>query len=168
MLQKNHAKRKNKVFVFLAQIALVLSACAPIAPVATQEIVETVTTGNWLIWQSNDAPCETAAFSQESLSHGECGQALTAVSQQTTGHAIHLSKLSELYTSFGAETPAGSLIFKGTGDLMPTESEKRALAEWAKLMVETAESGPTVNSTGLAFSWQRDGGLGRFCDDVFV
>ena len=168
MLQKNHAKRKNKVFVFLAQIALVLSACAPISTAETQEIAETVTTGNWLIWQSNDTPCETAAFSQESLSHGECGKALTAVSQQTTGHATRLSELSELYTSFGAETSAGSLIFKGTGELMPTEAEKRALAEWAKLMFETAQSGTSADSTGLAFSWQRDGGVGGFCDDVSV
>ena len=170
MLLKKHAKRKNKVFVFLAQMALLLllSACAPVSAAATQGVAETVTTGNWLIWQSNDAPCETAAFSQESFSYGECGEAFTAVSQQTTGHAGRLSKLSELYTSFGAETPAGSLIFKGTGALTPTDAEKRALAEWAKLMVETAQSGPSVNSTGLAFSWQRDGGLGGFCDDLSV
>jgi len=168
MLQKNQAKRKNKVFVFLAQIALMLSACAPISTAATQQAVETVTTGNWLIWQSNDTPCETAAFSPQSLSHGECGKSLTTVSQQTTGHGARLSKLSELYTSFGAETPAGSLIFKGTGELMPTEAEKRSLAEWAKLMFETAQSGQSANSTGLAFSWHRDGGVGGFCDDVSV
>src|SRR5688572_8613205 len=168
MLQKNQAKRKNKVFVFLAQIALMLSACAPISTAATQQAVETVTTGNWLIWQSNDTPCETAAFSPQSLSHGECGKSLTTVSQQTTGHGARLSKLSELYVSFGAETPAGSLIFKGTGELMPTEAEKRSLAEWAKLIFETAQSGSSANSTGLAFSWHRDGGVGGFCDDVSV
>ena len=168
MLQKNHAKRKNKVFVLLSNITLLLSACAPISTAATQDVVETATTGNWLIWQSNNTPCETAAFSQESFSYGECGKALTAVPQQTTGHAARLSKLSELYTSFGAETPAGSLIFKGTGALTPTDAEKRALAEWAKLMVETAQSGPSADSTGLAFSWQRDGGVGGFCDDVSV
>ena len=168
MLQKNHAKRKNKVFVFLAQMALVLSACAPIAPAEPQEIPETVTTGNWLIWQSNDSPCETAAFSPQSLSYGECGKALTAVTTESTGHIARLTEYSELYTSFGAETPAGNLIFKGTGELMPTDAEKRALAEWAKLMVETAQSGPSADSTGLAFSWQRDGGLGGFCDDVSV
>ena len=168
MLQKNQAKRKNKGFVFLVQIALMLSACAPISTAATQEAVETVTTGNWLIWQSNDIPCETAIFSQQSLSYGECGKALTAVSQQTTGHAMRLSKLSELYTSFGVETPAGSLIFNGTGELMPTEAEKRSLAEWAKLMIETARSGASADSTELAFSWHRDGGVGGYCDDVSV
>src|SRR6185503_19343971 len=160
MLHKNQAKKRNKVFVFLAQIALILSACAPIATAAPQEVAETVTTGNWLIWQSNDSPCETAAFSRESLSYGECGKALTAVPTQTTGHARRLSEYSELYISFGAETPVGSLIFKGTGEQIPTDAEKRALAEWAKLMFETAQSEPSADSAALAFSWHRDGGLG--------
>lgn len=168
MLQKNQAKRKNRVFILLAQIALVLSACAPIVPAAPQEAAETVTAGHWLIWQSSDAPCETAAFSLEGLSYGECGKSLSAVSEQTTGHVARLSEYSELYTSFSAETPAGSLILKGTGALMPTEAEKRALAEWAKLMFETAQSGPSAGSSALAFSWQRDGGVGGFCDDVYV
>jgi hypothetical protein len=168
MPHKNQPKRKNRVFVFLTQIALLLSACAPITTAAPQEVAETVTTGNWLIWQSKDSPCETAAFSPQSLSHGECGKALTAVSQQTTGHAARPLELSELYTSFSAETPAGSLIFKGTGELIPTDAEKRALAEWAKLMLEMAQSGPSADATALAFSWHRDGGVGGFCDDVFV
>src|SRR6188508_3323505 len=115
MLHKNQARRKNKVFVLLAQIALILSACAPIATAAPQEVAETVTTGNWLIWQSNDSPCETAAFSPQNLSYGECGKALTAVPTQTTSHAARLSEFSGLYTSFTAETPVGSLILKGTG-----------------------------------------------------
>ncbi|MDQ3006461.1 MAG: hypothetical protein M3R47_13900, partial [Chloroflexota bacterium] len=87
---------------------------------------------------------------------------------QATGHMARLTEYSELYTSFGAETPAGSLIFKGTGELMPTDAEKRALAEWARLMFETAQPGPSADSTGLAFSWQRDGGVGGFCDDVSI
>jgi hypothetical protein len=168
MLQKNHAKRKNKFFVLLVQIVLLLSACAPVDTAAPQDVAETVATGNWLIWQSNNSPCETAAFSPQGLSHGECGKSLTAVSEQTTGHAARLSELSELYVSFGAETPAGSLIFKGTGELVPTGAEKRALAEWAKLMFETAQSGPSTDSAALAFSWQRDGGVGGFCDDVSI
>ncbi|HVF25212.1 MAG TPA: hypothetical protein VNA23_04940, partial [Anaerolineales bacterium] len=158
----------NRVFVLLAQIALVLSACAPVSTAVPQDVAETVTTGNWLIWQSNDSPCETAAFSPQGLSRGECGKSLTAVSEQTTGHAARLSELSELYVSFGAETPVGSLIFKGTGELMPTDAEKRALAEWAKLMFETTQPGPPADFTGLAFSWQRDGGVGGFCDDVSI
>src|SRR5215210_6001781 len=124
MLQKNQVKRKNKVFVLLTQITLVLSACAPIAPAAPQEIVETVTIGNWLIWQSNDSSCETAAFSPQGLSYCECGKVLSSASTEITGHLARLSELSELYTSFGAETPVGSLIFKGTGETVPTDAEK--------------------------------------------
>src|SRR5687767_14721116 len=124
MLHKNQAKRKNKTFVFLAQIALVLSACAPIAAQATQEVTNTAATGALLIWQSNNSPCETAAFSPQSLSYGECGKALTAILPQTAGYELRLSQFSGLYTSFTAETPAGSLIFKGSGELIPTDAEK--------------------------------------------
>ena len=168
MLHKNQAKRKNKIFVLLSQIALVLSACAPNAPAVPQDVAETVTTGNWLIWQSNDSPCETAAFSPQSLSYGECGKVLTAVSQQTTSHAARLSEFSGLYTSFTAETPVGSLILKGTGQIIPTQAEERAVAEWAKLMFEIAQAGRAGAAWGLAFAWHREGGLGGFCDDVSV
>ncbi|MEO7838898.1 MAG: hypothetical protein ABIU06_06080, partial [Anaerolineales bacterium] len=146
MLQKNQVKRRNRGFVFLAQIVLVLSACAPIITTAPQEVAETATTGNWLIWQSNASPCETAVFSPQNLSYGECGKTLTSVPMPTTAHSARLSEYSKLYSSFGSESPAGSLIFKGTGELIPTDAEKRALAEWAKLMFETAQSGPSADS----------------------
>jgi hypothetical protein len=168
MLHKNQAKRKNRVFVFLTQVALLLSACAPIAAHATQEVANTAATGALLIWQSNDSPCETAAFLPQSLSYGECGKTLIAISPQTAGYELRLSEFSGLYTSFTAETSAGSLIFKGSGEFIPTEAEKRAVAEWAKLMFETAQAGRAGASWGLAFAWHREGGVGGFCDDVAV
>ena len=171
MLHKNQVKRKNRVFVFLTPLALLLSACAPIATGVPQDVTNAATTGALLIWQSKDSPCETAAFSPQSFSYGECGKALTAVpavSPQTEGFELRLSEFSGLYTSFTAETPAGSLIFKGTGGLVPTDAEKRAVAEWAKLMFEIAQAGRAGASRGLAFAWHREGGLGGFCDDVAV
>ena len=42
------------------------------------------------------------------------------------------------------------------------------IAEWAKLMFETAQSGSPADSAALAFTWHRDGGVGGFCDDVSV
>src|SRR5687767_12018006 len=112
MLHKNQAKRKNKVFVFLTQVAWLLSACAPIVAQAPREATNTAATGALLIWQSKDSPCETAAFSRESFSYGECGKALIAVSPQTAGYELRLSEFSDLYISFTAETSAGSLISK--------------------------------------------------------
>jgi hypothetical protein len=77
-------------------------------------------------------------------------------------------ELSGLYTSFSAETSAGDLIFKGAGDLAPTDAEKRAIAEWAQLLFQVAQDGRTGASWGMAFAWHREGGVGGFCDDVVV
>lgn len=167
----------NKVFTFPIMIALLLSACVPpliplptedVSHQASQKVTQTAITSGLLIWERNGSPCETAVFSPTGLSYGECGKVLNVASPQNTGHEPRFLELSNLFTSFAAETPAGSLIFRGAGNLVPTDAEKRSLAEWAKLMFETAQSGPSAASAGLAFSWHREGGVGGFCDDVSV
>lgn len=165
-----------KVFVFLAMMSLLLSACgasvteSPLTISATQTpsaASNTKPTGALLIWQSNDSPCQMAAFSLPSLSYGKCGGVLTNIPAQTTNHEPRLSELTGLYASFTTETPAGSLIFKGAGNLVPSDAEKRAIAEWAKLMFQVAQTGRAA-SWSLAFAWHRQGGPGDFCDDVAV
>jgi hypothetical protein len=161
---------KTKVYGFLVTIALLLSACEAYATESSTDTlspkIETI--GALLIWESIDSACETAAITLESLSYGKCGDPLTSVSMQVTNHSPRLSELSDLYASFSAETPAGNLIFKGTGDLVPTEAEKRAIAEWARLMFQVAQAGRIDSAWGMAFVWQREGGPGAFCDDVIV
>jgi len=160
---------KTKVYGFLVTIAL-LSACEAYATESSTDTlspkIETI--GALLIWESIDSPCETAAITLESLSYGKCGDPLTSVSMQVTNHSPRLSELSDLYASFSAETPAGNLTLKGTGDLVPTEAEKRAIAEWARLMFQVAQAGRIDSAWGMAFAWQREGGPGAFCDDVIV
>ena len=60
------------------------------------------------------------------------------------------------------------VIVKGAGDLAPTDAEKRAIAEWARLMFQVAQAGRADASWGMAFTWHRQGGPGGFCDDVLV
>ena len=167
-----------KAFAFLVTIALLLlSACgtfateSPTEDISTEtspEVSETETTGALLVWESADAPCETAAMTLEGLSYGECGGPLTNVASAVTNHSARLSELSGLYASFSSETPAGDLIFKGTGNLIPTDAEKRAIAEWVKLLAQVAQAGRTDSAWGMAFVWQREGGPGGFCDEVVV
>jgi hypothetical protein len=170
-------KMKRQVYSFLVINALLLSACglfatdspaentsAPILP----EVSQVGTTGALLIWESAETPCETAAISPESVSYGGCGVTLTSVPTQITNHSARLSELLGLYASFSAETPAGDLIFKGTGNLVPTDAEKRAIAEWTKLMFQVAQAGRTGAAWEMAFAWHREGGVGGFCDDVLV
>jgi hypothetical protein len=168
---------KSKLYDFLVIISLLLSACGSVAPGLPTEslstpispaVSETETTGALLIWESADSPCETVAIAGDGLSYGKCGDELIAVPEQITNHSPRFSELSELYTSFTAETPAGNLIFKGSGGLIPTESEKRAMAEWARLMFQVAQTGQTDASWGVAFAWQREAGPGDFCDDVVI
>src|SRR5688572_11601604 len=168
---------KSKLYAFLVIISLLLSACGSVAPGLPTEslstpispaVSETETTGALLIWESADSPCETVAITGDGLSYGKCGDELIAVPEQITNHSPRFSELSELYTSFTAETPAGNLIFKGSGSLIPTESEKRAMAEWARLMFQVAQTGQTDASWGVAFAWQREAGPGDFCDDVVI
>ena len=151
---------KIKVYGFLVTIALLLSACEAYATESSTDTlspkIETI--GALLIWESIDSPCETAAITLESLSYGKCGDPLTSVSMQVTNHSPRLSELSDLYASFSAETPAGNLIFKGTGNLVPTEAEKRAIAEWAGLMFQVAQAGRIDSAWGMAFAWHREGG----------
>ena len=158
-------------------ILLVLSACSPspiessteiLATAISQESPETIAPSGLLIWESNDLPCQTTVFSSGNLSYGECGKSLTVATPQTTAHAPRFAEISDLFTSFTARTPAGSLIFKGSGNSVPTTAEKRAIAEWAKLMYEVARAGRAGASWSLAFAWHREGGVGGFCDDVAV
>jgi hypothetical protein len=160
---------KVKAYSFLVTIALLLSACGSFAPESSNEYLSMPTSQDaLLIWESADSPCETAAITLESLSYGTCGGVLTSVSTQVTNHSARLSQLSGLYTSFSAETPAGDLIFKGAGNLVPTDAEKRATAAWARLMFQVAQAGRNDASWGMAFTWHREAGPGAFCDDVVV
>src|SRR5574341_195588 len=170
-------KMKTKAYAFLVTIALLLSACkSPAAGSPTEslstplspEVSETETTSTLLIWESPDSPCETAVIALESLSYGECGGALTSVPAQTTNHSARFLELSGLYVSFSADTHAGRLIFNGSGNLVPTDAEKRSIAEWARLLFQVAQAGRTGASWGMAFAWHREGGAGGFCDDVVV
>ena len=160
----------TKVYGFLVTIALLLSSCEAYATESSTATlspnVETI--GTLLIWESIDSSCETAAITLESLSYGKCAEPLTSVSMKVTNHSPRLSELSDLFASFSAETPAGNLIFKGMGDHVPTGAEKRAIAEWARLMFQVAQAGRIDSAWGMAFAWHREGGPGGFCDDVVV
>ena len=166
----------NRIFALIGLLALFVSACAPMLE-SSQEDSSTQTppvttstkpTGALLIWQSNDSPCKTAAFSRESLSYGECGEALTASTPETADYESRLRELSASFASFTAETSAGSLILKGSGESVPTGVEKRAIAEWATWMFKTSQSGQADTSSSQAFVWQREGGIAGFCDNVSV
>lgn len=166
---------KFRVLVFLI-IALLFSACAPrLIPLPTESVssqperdVTPTAINALLIWERYTPTCETAAFSSGKVSHGECGKPLTVTQLPSTEFGSRFADISNSYASFAAETSAGSLIFKGAGNLVPTDAEKRAVAEWAKLTFEIARAERAGAAWGLAFAWHREGGIAGFCDDVAV
>jgi hypothetical protein len=166
-----------RIFTFLMIAVSLLSACLPYSletPVeslpsaVSREAAPTSTPGALLIWESNDASCQTAVFVSQSLSYGDCGKPLTIAPAQTTGHESRLAEIADSYASFASQTQAGSLILRGRGESVPTASEKRAITEWAKLMFEMAQAARAGAAWSLAFAWHREGGVGGFCDDVVV
>lgn len=167
--------KKLIVFASVIVVTLLLSACGISPIVSPAQILSTPTnrqtnaaTDALLVWQGNDMPCNRALFFYGSVSVGECAGALVVTPMQVTGHGQRLDELISTYTSFSAETSAGNLMFYGTGNLVPTDAEKRAIAEWARLMFQVAQAGQTSASWRMAFAWHRDGGPGGFCDDVVV
>lgn len=160
----------------LVTIAFVISACGSFVAESPEnswtpvsgEASSTDTTSALLIWESAGSPCDTLAITSEGLSYGGCGETLIAVPEQITNHSARFLELSNLYIPFAAETPAGKVTLSGSGFLVPTEAEKRSIAEWARLMFQTAQSGRIGAAWGMAFSWQREAGPGDFCDGVVV
>jgi hypothetical protein len=162
-----------KSFVFLLILSLMVSACGslPLGPVTENDIPPTPapkTNYALLIWESPDLPCQTLAVTPVGLSYGPCNESLIKVPEQLTNHSARFLELADIFSSFAAETPAGSLIFKGSGNLIPSDAEKRAIGEWGSLLFQTAQAGRSDESLGRAFSWQREGGPGAFCDNVIV
>ena len=122
-----------------------------------------------LVWQDNSGSlCETATFSVKDLVFGECTGELEKLDSQKSGHLPRLLELVNHYASFTTQTTAGSVTLKGAGSKTATWAEQRAIAEWARLTFQIAQAGRAGAAWGLAFTWQREGGIGGLCDDVTV
>ncbi|HKY54384.1 MAG TPA: hypothetical protein VJM08_08770, partial [Anaerolineales bacterium] len=165
-----------RVSTFLIIITLLFSACAPrLIPLPTQsapqptppQATQTAIKTGLLVWDRYTPSCETAVFSPKGFSYGECGKVLT-ISEDDTNRDLRFAELTTRFSSFTAETSAGSLIFRGSGNTIPTAAEKRAIAEWAKLMFETAQAGSSGTTSSPALTWHREGGIAGFCDDLVV
>jgi hypothetical protein len=74
----------------------------------------------------------------------------------------------QTYAPFTAQTPAGSVIFTGTGSAVATPAEQRMIAEFAQLAALEAVGGQSGATHGVAIGWHREGGIAGFCDDVVV
>lgn len=124
--------------------------------------------GAVLDWQRADGGCQEAHFASGQVTFGECGERLLTAPYATQERAAELAEFLQTYARFEAATPAGQVTFYGQGSQPATPAEQRMIAEWASLVFTEASSVQSEASSGLAFTWHREGGFAGFCNDLTV
>jgi len=125
--------------------------------------------GNPIIaWQFTEDYCQAVLIGDQGVAFGECNAPMITTNLDSEMRQADLEYFNESFFPFQADTPAGKLVFTGNGTQKPTLSEKRMVAEWARLVYIEALSGRSGAAYGLAFAWHREGGIAGFCDDMSV
>lgn len=119
-----------------------------------------------LSWENSG--CNQLSITLGAVFYGKCGESLVAAPAVTPASVEQVSQWLGVYAPFEAETPAGKVTFHGFGPNVATPAERRMLAEWAQLTYDIAQSGRAGAAWGLAFAYNRSGGIAGFCDDVAV
>jgi hypothetical protein len=134
-------------------------AAAPLGSIG-----ETVVT-----WMDTRSSFSTIAIGTEGVSFGlRGGPQLGRGLPPDQGFERKLEGLTSRFTSFEAVTDAGQISFEGTGESVPSELEKRMVAEWARQVYLEASSRNDKTLAGLVLAWNREGGIAGFCDIVAV
>lgn len=118
-------------------------------------------------WQNPECT-EAASLSPEGLSFGACGGPYIIFPWAEGVLPATMLEFLETFAPFEAETPAGKILFKGTGTETAALAEQRAIAEWMKIQALVAQSGRPQADWGLALTYSRQGGFAGFCDEMKV
>ena len=130
-------------------------------PVALEDAV--------LSWRNEfQGSCGEAIFGLDRAAAGRCGAPMVAAPLQADWLTRNLPELAATYAPFQAETPAGTVVFTGTGSLGAMPAEQQMIAEIARIGAGIVESGHAGASYGLAFALHREGGLAGVCEDIEV
>lgn len=121
-----------------------------------------------MTWTSVDIPCQQATLGAEGVIYGLCEGAALKAGFPTEQRAAEIEEFVATYAPFEAETAAGVLSFQGQGSTEATETERRQIAEWARLTAVEASTGRQSVELGLAMLWRREGGVAGFCDDLLI
>lgn len=118
----------------------------------------------FLQWQYVDTgECKTAAIGVEQMRYSRCSEALVTASSMSpmsmwpyVNGQSQADYLRQRYAPFTADTIRGSLIFSGTGTVVASEAEQRAIAEWALIRWKEANVGYLSADVGLSLSWHEE------------
>jgi hypothetical protein len=119
-------------------------------------------------WQGTDVTCRSLVVGRDGVAFGPCGGLQVPGKLVNPERAAELEDFVATFAPFEGDTPAGAVIFHGTGQDTANPDEQRMIAEWARLVALEAESGRGGTSWGLVLAWHREGGIAGFCDDLTV
>jgi hypothetical protein len=117
-------------------------------------------------WQQTLDTCQAIQIGTEGLIFGPCMGVQMEGKLVTPEREAELADLVATYAPFEAETAAGIVTFNGQGNTEATPAEQRMIAEWARLVAQEAAAGRSDPAVGVAFVWDREGGLAGFCDGL--
>lgn len=118
-------------------------------------------------WQNSECT-EQALILPEGLSVGACEGSHTLQEWENGEIPPAMADFLARFGPFRAETPAGTVIFAGTGAQIASPAEQRAIAEWLKIRFLAAQSGRPQADWGLALTYTREGGFAGFCDTLKI
>jgi hypothetical protein len=126
-------------------------------------------------WRYTDGSgCHVALIDQAQTQYGTCGEALLTAGSFPTSSAnygLGLADLGQLFKPFTANTVHGTLVYRGSGTLVASPAQQRAIAEWAAMRYEEASAGYLPADHGLSLVWRERsavtcGGLWIYQDGV--
>ncbi|MCL5999076.1 MAG: hypothetical protein M1546_23895, partial [Chloroflexi bacterium] len=105
------------------------------------------------------ALCKIAVIGVAQMRYGWCGEAMLAASTSASLWSdVHgqsqASYLRNRYASFSATTLRGTLVFTGSGTIVASAAEQRAIAEWALNRFEAANVNYLAADYGQRLFWQ--------------
>lgn len=121
-----------------------------------------------LVWQQTvNGECVRLEVGAEGAAYGPCAGPLTEVKFLTPDRADQYKTLLGAYAPFSGATRAGLIHLNGSGTAEATPAEMRSVAEWARLIYAEASTGSAAKD-GIAFTYEREGGIAGFCDTLTV
>jgi hypothetical protein len=120
-------------------------------------------------WSSTEGGlCQEATIGTTGIAFGPCGGALLSGRFIAEERLADLAHFATTYAPFQAITQAGGTNLAGQGTAQPTSAEQRAVAEWARQVVQEAATGQNLAVQSAAFLLRREGGLAGFCEETAV
>jgi hypothetical protein len=119
-----------------------------------------------LVWEKNGISCQKAIINTDGIAVGDCQSPLVTHDFVNPIRTSQFNDYFEKYQPFNSGTAAGNVIFTGRGSVVATQAEQRSIAEWVNIVFLEQKEGRTDTTWGLAFTWQRNGGIAGFCDSL--